>query len=182
MNYRKINLPKQNWDDDSDETENVKIAKEIYDQLYEAIDEFTVNKIVETKKLKEGLKLIGYHKEEPELYKIIEDICLDCELNEKSLTTDEFVDCINERLGDCTTRKGINRIFDSICNKKINEITPKDLKNIYGDDLSEKDIEYMMKVIAEPSNKINIDSDEFFYIMTKRPEDVVKITNITKNI
>ena len=39
-----------------------------------------------------------------------------------------------------------------------------------------------MEGIAEPSKDYNINLDEFYYIMTKKPMDVVKITKITKNI
>jgi hypothetical protein len=39
-----------------------------------------------------------------------------------------------------------------------------------------------METIAEPSQDYNITLDELFYIMTKRPEDVVRITKVTKSM
>ena len=50
------------------------------------------------------------------------------------------------------------------------------------DDLSYADCQYLMEMIAEPSKNYNIDLDEFYYIMTKKPADVVKITKVTKSI
>ena len=45
-----------------------------------------------------------------------------------------------------------------------------------------EDVEYILQTNSEPSNDININSEECYYIMTKKPSDVIKITSITKNI
>jgi hypothetical protein len=39
-----------------------------------------------------------------------------------------------------------------------------------------------MKRISEPSDDVDITSDEFYYIMTKKPADVDLITPVTKKI
>lgn len=51
-----------------------------------------------------------------------------------------------------------------------------------GDNLSLEDIDYMMKKIAEPSDDINITEDEFYYIMTRKPEEIELISTITKRM
>jgi len=51
-----------------------------------------------------------------------------------------------------------------------------------GDNLSLADIEYMMKKIAEPSEDLNITEDEFYYIMTRKPEEIEMISHITKRM
>lgn len=50
-----------------------------------------------------------------------------------------------------------------------------------GDDLSLDDVKYMMKLISNPSDDININQDEFYYIMTKQPAEVDLITPVTKH-
>ena len=54
--------------------------------------------------------------------------------------------------------------------------------NEIGDNMEVEDVEYILQSNAEPSNDINIKNEEFYYIMTKKPSDVIKITSITKNI
>jgi len=51
-----------------------------------------------------------------------------------------------------------------------------------GDNLSKEDVEYMLKKIAEPSIDFNITEDEFYYIMTRKPEEIELITHITKKM
>ena len=47
--------------------------------------------------------------------------------------------------------------------------------------LDEKDFEFILKTIAGNSDSININQDEFYYIMTKSPEEALKITLATKS-
>ena len=86
-------------------------------------------------------------------------------------------------LSDNKTRKGLNSLFDEIKDKRIGEITPKELSKIAQENeepLDEKDFEFILKTIAGNSNSININQDEFYYIMTKSPEEALKITLATK--
>ena len=49
------------------------------------------------------------------------------------------------------------------------------------ENLDEKDFQFILKTIAGNSDSININQDEFYYIMTKSPEEALKITLATKN-
>ena len=83
------------------------------------------------------------------------------------------------------TRQGITVLFDEIADPKQGAITPETLHQVIeelGDELSKEDVKYIMETIAEPSQDHNITLDELFYIMTKRPEDVVRITKVTKSM
>ena len=83
------------------------------------------------------------------------------------------------------TRQGVTVLFDEIADKKKDAITPETLHQVIeelGDELSKEDVKYIMETIAEPSQDYNITLDELFYIMTKRPEDVVRITKVTKSM
>ena len=101
------------------------------------------------------------------------------------MTSDEIINFINEKLGDNKSRNGTNIIFENFIDEKIGEITPQSLQKIMneiGDNMEVEDVEYILQSNAEPLNDINIKNEEFYYIMTKKPSDVIKITSITKNI
>lgn len=112
-------------------------------------------------------------------------MCLESDISEKTYSIDEFIEYLNNTLGDNTSRAGVAKIFETMINKKVGEITPETLHQVIealGDELSREDVEYVMQIIADPSKDINITSDEFYYIMTKRPADVDMITRVTKKI
>ena len=106
-------------------------------------------------------------------------MCLEYDLQGKDMTSEEILNYITENLGDNKTRKGLNSIFESLIDKKSGEITPKELAKIseeIGDDLNEEDLATILKTISGHSSNININQDEFYYIMTKEPEDALKIS------
>ena len=128
---------------------------------------------------------IDFHKESPAIYKLIEELCLQYDINGMAISFNQFIDFLNENLGDNTSRPGVNHVFEKMAERKLAEITPESLHKLIAEieadsKLSLKDIKYMMQRISEPSNDVNITSDEFYYIMTKRPMDVDLITPVTK--
>ena len=79
---------------------------------------------------------------EEEFYKIIDDMCLEYDLQGKEMTSEQILKFITEKLGDNKTRKGLNNIFDSLKDQKVGEITPEVLAKIaaeVGDELNEQD-------------------------------------------
>ena len=129
-NYRQVKIPKQDWSIPSDVTQSVKISKEIWGELKRQFDEFAVNKKVNPHQIQEGLRSIGFHKEHPEIYKVIEDLCLEYDINGKEITADKFVQFINEHLGDTNSRQGVTLLFDAIADQKKGTITPQALHQI----------------------------------------------------
>ena len=100
------------------------------------------------------------------------------------MNTDQILRYITTNLADNKTRKGLNALFDSIKDRKTGEITPKELAQISeetGEPMSDKDYTYILKTISGPTSNININQDEFYYIMTKKPEEALKITMATKS-
>ena len=184
-NNRRVKIPKQDWSISIDEDSHVAISREIWSELKKQFDEFAVNKKVNPHHIQEGLRLIGFHKEHPDIYKVIEDLCLEYDITGKEITPDKFVQFINEHLGNTLTRQGVNILYDAIADARKGEITPEALHQLVqeiGDELSEDDVKFILETIADPSKNINISLDEFYYIMTKKPSDVVKITKVTKAI
>ena len=110
-------------------------------------------------------------------------MCLDYDLQGKDMTSEQILNYITENLEDNKTRKGLNNILESLKDKKLGEITTKELAKIaeeIGDDLNEEYLTTIIKTISELSANINIKQNEFFYIMTKKPEYALKITMATK--
>ena len=130
--------------------------------------------------------LKDFHKQSPVIYKHIEDLCLEYDINGQPITFDQFIEYLNKHLGDNTSRNGISHIFERMMDSSIKEITPESLHNIIEEvekdnKLSLEDVRYMLKRIADPSQDLNLTLDEFYYIMTKKPSDVDIITPATKS-
>ena len=182
LSYRKISFPKINWNRENYK-DRVELSPEIYKALKDTLDTITNKKSINPHLIQEGLRSINFHKERPELYKIIEEICLEYDLKGKDMNTMEILNYVINSLSDVKTRKGLNSLFDEIKNKRTGEITPKELAQISKDNeeqLDEKDFEFILKTIAGNSDSININQDEFYYIMTKSPEEALKIILATK--
>lgn len=180
MEYRRIKMPKQDWSIPFDSVKEVKLSDEIVEEITKCAMEFEKNGKLDPKLVRDGLRYINFHKEHPEIFKIIEDLCLECDLKDRKINTDDFMDYINDHMADNNTKKGLNRIFESIADKKVGEITPENLSPVFAKDLSDDDIKYLLEVISDPSKEINIDPNEFYYIMTQKPGDVVNIITATK--
>ena len=180
-----IKFPKLDWSSKADELENSEpeLSDEVYKVLKEDLDGITKQKAINPHEIQNGLRGINFHKEYPDIYKIIDDMCLEYDLQGKEMTSDQILNFITEKMGDNKTRKGLNNIFDSLKDQKTGEITPEVLAKIaaeVGDELNEQDLKKILQTISGPSPSININQDEFYYIMTKKPEDAFKINMATK--
>ena len=184
IEYRKINFPKINWNEEDSEESTPELSQENYNSLKDVLDTITNNKSIDPHLIQDGLRSINFHKEKPDIYKIIEEMCLEYDLKGKEMNTKEILNYVINSLSDIKTRKGLNSLFDEIKDKKTGEITPKELAQISKDNednLDEKDFQFILNTIAGNSNSININQDEFYYIMTKNPEEALKITLATKS-
>ena len=184
IEYRKINFPKINWNEEDSEESTPELSQENYNSLKDVLDTITNNKSINPHLIQDGLRSINFHKEKPDIYKIIEEMCLEYDLKGKEMNTKEILNYVINSLSDIKTRKGLNSLFDEIKDKKTGEITPKELAQISKDNednLDEKDFQFILNTIAGNSNSININQDEFYYIMTKSPEEALKITLATKS-
>ena len=180
-----IKFPKLDWNSKAEQLENAppEVSEEVYKVLKEDLDAITKKKSINPHEIQNGLRDINFHKEYPDIYKIIDDMCLEYDLQGKEMTSDQILNFITEKMGDNKTRKGLNNIFDSLKDRKTGEITPEVLAKIaaeVGDELSEADLKKILQTISGPSPSININQDEFYYIMTKKPEDAFKINMATK--
>ena len=183
--YRKINFPKIDWSEDPEYEPEPKLSEDIYKALREDLDMITNKRAINPHEIQEGLRSIEFHKDQPEIYKIIEEMCLEYDIKGRDMTTDQILNYIISNLADNKTRKGLNAVFDSIKDKKTGEITPKELARLseeIEEPMNVKDFQFILNYISGPnSSSININQDEFYYIMTKKPEEALKITMATKS-
>ena len=82
LEYRKINFPKIDWNE-RDEDIEPELSEEIIQNLEEDLNTITNKKSINPHEIKDGLRSINFHKEQPELYKMIEEMCLEYDLKEK---------------------------------------------------------------------------------------------------
>lgn len=185
MASKKIKFPKLDWTVKSEEEENAEpeLPEELYNELKTDLEAITGGKEINAHEIQNGLRAVNFHIDHPEIYKIIDDMCLDYDLEGKDMSTEDILNYITDNLADNKTRKGLNVIYDSLKDKKVGEITPKELAQIaaeLGQEVDEEDLTKILKTISGPTTNININQDEFYYIMTKKPEDALKITMATK--
>ena len=111
---RLIRIPKQNFKVSSI---NSKIPPEIEEDIKSVFDLF-VNSTgkVNPNEIKKGLRSVDFHKESPQIYRVVEDLCFEYDQNEELLSFDDFIAFLNKHLVDINSRVGTNKIFDNICN------------------------------------------------------------------
>ena len=183
--YRKLNFQKFDWSEKAEIEENRTpvLDDKIRRQLKVDLDAITNRKPVNPHIIQNGLRSINFHKEQPEIYKIIDDMCLEYDLKSKEMTSEQILKYIVDNLSDNKTRKGLNKVFDEIKDTKKNEITSKELAKLAeetGETMNDKDFQFILQTISGPVDNYNINQDEFYYIMTKKPAEALKITMATK--
>ena len=83
---------------------------------------------------------------------------------------DDFVDAINDKLGDKESKEGIRRIFDLfIDDPNADTITLSSLKKIskeLGENMSDEELKDMLERASK--NGVELTFEEFYDIMTKK--------------
>ena len=86
------------------------------------------------------------------------------------ITFDDFVDAINDKLGDKESKEGIRRIFDLfIDDPNADTITLSSLKKIskeLGENMSDEELKDMLERASK--NGVELTFEEFYDIMTKK--------------
>ena len=112
-----------------------------------------------------AMKELKFDENEPVIYDIISE--LESE-NRASLSYDEFVDKLTEKLQDRDSQKATERVFDLFTEDPKGTVTYEVLKKVHqeiGEDASEDDLRRLIKSGA--SNGTDIPYEEFHSIMVK---------------
>ena len=182
--YRRLNIPKLDWS--VEKQKEAKISEETQNELLEIFKLFDKESTgsVNPNDLKEGLQIVGFHRECPEIFRVIEDLGFKYDKDKHPISFEDFINHLNLRLGDVSTRSAANKIFEKLVDQEVNQITPTKLQEIIefcGNSLSQEDTNYLLKTIFAQNDDIDINQDEFYYIMTKKPSDIDKIVLVTKS-
>ena len=184
LEYRKIVIPRKlDWSQKY-EVEPT-ITPEVIKELETALNDVAKGKKLDPKSMEAGLRRINFHKEYPEIFKIIQEMSLEVDIKGEELTVQQFIDYISETIGGNTTRAGVNVTFRALKDEKTGDITAESIAKVVeelGENLSLEDIEYILQTICGPYGEPNINSEEFYYIMTKKPSDAAKINSLTKEM
>ena len=112
-----------------------------------------------------AMKELKFDENEPVIYDIISE--LESE-NKASLSYDDFVDKLTEKLQDRDSQKATERVFDLFTEDPKGTVTYEVLKKVHqeiGEDASEDDLRRLIKSGA--SNGTDIPYEEFHSIMVK---------------
>ena len=112
-----------------------------------------------------AMKELKFDESEPVVYDIIAE--LESE-NKASLSYDDFVDKLTEKLQDRESQKATERVFDLFVEDPKGTVTYEVLKKVAtetGDNASDEDLRRLIKSVA--SNGNDIPYEEFHSIMVK---------------
>ena len=96
MSTRKINFPKLDWSSKAEEFEKAQpeLSEETYNILKEDLDAITNKKAINPHDIQNGLRAVNFHKDYPDIYKIIDDMCLDYDLQGKDMTSEQILNIL----------------------------------------------------------------------------------------
>ena len=148
------------------------LSNEEVDEIKQAFDLFDTNGTgkIDPKELKAAMQSLGFDSKNPTIYQHIDD--LDTPESERNggITFDDFVDAINDKLGDKESKEGIRRIFDLfIDDPNADTITLSSLKKIskeLGENMSDEELKDMLERASK--NGVELTFEEFYDIMTKK--------------
>jgi Ca2+-binding EF-hand superfamily protein len=150
----------------------VGLSSEEVDEIKQAFELFDTNGTgrIDPKELKAAMQSLGFDSKNPVIYQLIAD--LDTPENSKKggIDFNTFVEAINDKLGDRSSRDGVKRIFQLFIDDPSQDtISLSSLKRIakeLGEQMSADELRDMLERAS--SNGQELTFDEFYEIMTKR--------------
>ncbi len=148
------------------------LSSDEIDEIKQAFDLFDTNGNgrIDPKELKAAMQSLGFDNKNPTIFQLIAELDSNDNAKKGGIDFDEFVDAINNKLGDKETREGIQRIFDLfIDDPNSNTITISSLKRIsreLGEQMSNEELKDMLERAS--SNGTELTFEEFYDIMTKK--------------
>lgn len=148
------------------------LSPEEYEEIKQAFDLFDTNNTgkINPAELKQAMQSLGFDSRNPTIYDMI------CELetpeaNKRGgIDIDQFVDAINNKLGDKETKEGIRRIFELFVSEPgSDQITSNDLRKIakeLGENMSKEELDDMLRRASSSGSHLTF--NEFYDIMTKK--------------
>ena len=148
------------------------LSNEEVDEIKQAFDLFDTNGTgkIDPKELKAAMQSLGFDSKNPMIYQLIADLDTPEAERNGGINFDDFVDAINDKLGDKESKEGIRRIFDLfIDDPNADTITLSSLKKIskeLGENMSDEELKDMLERASK--NGVELTFEEFYDIMTKK--------------
>ena len=148
------------------------LSTEEVDEIKQAFDLFDTNGTgkIDPKELKAAMQSLGFDSKNPTIFQLIADLDTPEAAKNGGIDFDNFVEAINNKLGDKESKEGIRRIFDLfIDDPNSDTITLNSLKNIareLGENMTAEELKDMLERAS--SNGTELTFDEFYEIMTKK--------------
>ena len=145
------------------------ISPEIREKIKVAFNTFDTNATgrINPKEIKAAMEHLGQDTQNPTVYQLI-SLLDESEDSNEGITLDEFIKAIYQKLGDNKSESGIKRLFEIFKDDpQADSIDLKALKKIsqqLGENISEEDIEEMMKRISKGSNQLTF--EQFYKIIS----------------
>ena len=148
------------------------LSTEEVDEIKQAFDLFDTNGTgkIDPKELKAAMQSLGFDSKNPTIFQLIADLDTPEAAKNGGIDFDNFVEAINDKLGDKENKEGIRRIFDLfIDDPNSDTITLNYLKKIareLGENMTAEELKDMLERAS--SNGTELTFDEFYEIMTKK--------------
>ncbi len=148
------------------------LSTEEVDEIKQAFDLFDTNGTgkIDPKELKAAMQSLGFDSKNPTIFQLIADLDTPEAAKNGGIDFDNFVEAINDKLGDKESKEGIRRIFDLfIDDPNSDTITLNSLKKIareLGENMTAEELKDMLERAS--SNGTELTFDEFYEIMTKK--------------
>ena len=142
------------------------------DEIRQAFDLFDTNGTgrIDPKELKAAMQSLGFDTKNPTIFQLIAELDTPEAQKRGGIDFDNFVEAINNKLGDKETKEGIRRIFELFIDDPNQEtITLSSLRRIareLGEQMSSDELKDMLERAS--SNGTELTFDEFYDIMTKK--------------
>ena len=164
----KTNTKKQ----DTKKVERPGLSQDEVDEIRQAFDLFDTNGTgrIDPKELKAAMQSLGFDTKNPTIFQLIAELDTAEAVKKGGIDFDQFVEAINNKLGDKESKEGIRRIFDLfIDDPQSDTITLNSLRRIareLGEQMSNEELKDMLERAS--SNGTDLTFDEFYDIMTKK--------------
>ena len=142
------------------------------EEIKQAFDLFDTNQTgqIDPKELKSAMQSLGFDTKNPTIFQLIADLDTPENAKRGGVEFDNFVEAINNKLGDKESKEGIERIFNLfIDDPNQNTITLSSLRRIareLGEQMSNEELKDMLERAS--SNGTELSFEEFYEIMTKK--------------
>ena len=156
----------------SKKVERPGLTQDEVEEIKQAFDLFDTNQTgqIDPKELKSAMQSLGFDTKNPTIFQLIADLDTPENAKRGGVEFDNFVEAINNKLGDKESKDGIERIFNLfIDDPNQNTITLSSLRRIareLGEQMSNEELKDMLERAS--SNGTELTFEEFYEIMTKK--------------